>query len=50
MPGESVERRLAAIMACDMVGFSRLMGSDEEGTLSRLKASSDSCSIAFGVE
>jgi len=41
MPGESVERRLAAIMACDMVGFSRLMGSDEERTLSRLKALRD---------
>lgn len=41
MPGESVERRLAAIMSCDMVGFSRLMGSDEEGTLSRLKALRD---------
>ena len=41
MPGESVERRLAAIMACDMVGFSRLMGSDEEGTLSRLKTLRD---------
>jgi TolB-like protein/class 3 adenylate cyclase/tetratricopeptide (TPR) repeat protein len=41
MPGESVERRLAAIMACDMVGFSRLMGSDEEGTLSRLKVLRD---------
>jgi adenylate cyclase len=41
MAGESVERRLAAIMACDMVGFSRLMGDDEEGTLSRLKTLRD---------
>src|SRR5215472_31733 len=33
-----VERRLAAILAADVAGFSRLMGSDEEGTLRRLKA------------
>jgi adenylate cyclase len=32
-----VERRLAAIMASDVVGYSRLMGADEEGTLARLK-------------
>lgn len=33
-----MERRLAAIFAIDMVGFSRLIESDEEGTLSRQKA------------
>jgi adenylate cyclase len=33
-----VERRLAAILAADVAGYSRLMGADEEGTLSRLKA------------
>jgi adenylate cyclase len=33
-----VERRLAAIMASDIVGYSRLMGVDEEGTLRQLKA------------
>ena len=33
-----VERRLAAILATDVVGYSRLMGSDEEGTLAALKA------------
>src|SRR5580693_5723167 len=33
-----VERRLAAIMAVDVVGYSRLMGADEEGTLAGLKA------------
>jgi adenylate cyclase len=33
-----VERRLAAIMAVDVVGYSRLMGTDEEGTLAALKA------------
>jgi adenylate cyclase len=34
-----VERRLAAILAADVAGYSRLMGADEEGTLARLKAS-----------
>jgi len=33
-----VERRLAAILAADVVGYSRLMGNDEEGTLAALKA------------
>jgi len=33
-----VERRLAAILAADVVGYSRLMRADEEGTLDRLKA------------
>jgi class 3 adenylate cyclase/outer membrane protein OmpA-like peptidoglycan-associated protein len=33
-----VERRLAAILAADVVGYSRLMGEDEEGTLAALKA------------
>jgi adenylate cyclase len=32
------ERRLAAIMASDMVGYSRLMGADEEGTLHQLRS------------
>jgi class 3 adenylate cyclase len=36
--GERVERRLAAILAADVAGYSRLMGADEEGTLERLKA------------
>jgi adenylate cyclase len=31
-------RRLAAILAADVAGYSRLMGADEEGTLNRLKA------------
>ena len=31
-------RRLAAILAADVAGYSRLMGSDEEGTLAALKA------------
>jgi len=36
--GERVTRRLAAILAADVVGYSRLMGRDEQGTLTRLKA------------
>jgi len=36
--GQSVERKLAAILSADVVGYSRLMGEDEEGTLARLKA------------
>ena len=31
-------RRLAAILAADVAGYSRLIGADEEGTLNRLKA------------
>src|SRR5258708_22050528 len=33
-----VERKLAAICAADVAGYSRLMGADEEGTLAQLKA------------
>src|ERR1700726_4289339 len=35
---QPVERRLAAILAADIAGYSRLMGADEEGTHERLKA------------
>src|SRR6516165_2380310 len=35
---ERVERRLAAILAADVAGYSRLMGEDEEGTLAALRA------------
>src|SRR5438874_9484728 len=35
---ERVERRLAAILAADVAGYSRLIGTDEEGTLARLRA------------
>jgi TolB-like protein/class 3 adenylate cyclase/tetratricopeptide (TPR) repeat protein len=38
LSGEHVERRLAAILAADVVGSCRLMGIDEEGTLAQLKA------------
>jgi TolB-like protein/class 3 adenylate cyclase len=34
----TVTRHLAAILAADVAGYSRLMGADEEGTLNRLKA------------
>jgi TolB-like protein/class 3 adenylate cyclase/rhodanese-related sulfurtransferase len=33
-----MERRLAAVLVADMVGYSRLMGVDEEGTITRQKA------------
>jgi adenylate cyclase len=36
MAAGHVERRLAAILAADVVGYSRLMAADEEGTLARL--------------
>ncbi|MBR1286830.1 adenylate/guanylate cyclase domain-containing protein [Bradyrhizobium sp. AUGA SZCCT0177] len=38
MPEDRVDRRLAAILAIDVAGYSRLMGVDEEGTLAALKA------------
>jgi adenylate cyclase len=38
MAGGDVERRLAAILAADVAGYSRLMGADEVGTLKALKA------------
>ena len=38
MTAERVERRLAAVLAADVAGYSRLMGADEEATLGRLKA------------
>jgi adenylate cyclase len=31
------ERRLAAILAADVVGYSRMIGADEVGTLARLR-------------
>lgn len=41
MAHERVTRKLAAIVAADMVGYSRLMGLDEAGTVSRQKACLD---------
>ena len=37
MAVERVQRRLAAVPAADVVGYSRLMGEDEAGTLTKLK-------------
>src|SRR5687767_9944435 len=37
-PLRRMERRLTAILAADVVGYSRLMGADEAGTLAALKA------------
>jgi TolB-like protein/class 3 adenylate cyclase len=37
LSGERVERRLTAILAADVAGYSRLMGQDEAGTLARLR-------------
>ena len=38
MTDDRVERRLAAVLAADIAGYSRLMGADEVGTLKALKA------------
>jgi adenylate cyclase len=38
LTGERVERRLAAVLAADVAGFSRLSGADEEGVLAQLRA------------
>ncbi len=37
----AVQRRLAAILAADVAGYSRLMGEDEEGTRARFNAQLD---------
>jgi class 3 adenylate cyclase len=39
MPLAREQRKLAAILAADVVGYSRLMGRDESGTLARLRKS-----------
>ena len=41
MARQNISRRLAAILAADVVGYSRLMRADEEGTLARLQALRD---------
>jgi adenylate cyclase len=38
MAEQKIERRLAAVLAADVVGYSRMMAVDEEGTLARLNA------------
>jgi adenylate cyclase len=51
LTGERVQRRLAAVLAADVAGYSRLMGVDEERTLADLKASRrtliDPCITAY---
>ena len=37
MAEERVNRKLAAVLAADVVGYSRMMGADEAGTLAALK-------------
>ena len=37
MSEDRIERRLAAIFAADVAGYSRLMGADEAGTFARLR-------------
>ena len=52
MPAERVQRRLAAIVAVDVVGFSRLMETDETGTLASLKdhrAATEPISAKYGA-
>src|SRR4030081_1083280 len=38
LPRKAMQRRLAAILAADVVGYSRLMGADEMGTITSLKS------------
>ena len=38
MPPEPTERKLAAILSADVVGYSRLMAEDEAGTVRRIGA------------
>ena len=38
MEQRHIERKLAAIVAADIAGYSRLMGADEDGTHTQLKA------------
>ena len=37
------DRKLAAILAADVVGYSRLVGNDEAGTIARVKALRKEC-------
>ena len=43
MAGKTVQRRLAAILAADVVGYSQLMSIDEVRTLDALKLTGASC-------
>ena len=50
MSGERVDRRLAAILAADVAGYSRLMEADEEGTLAALRAIRRELGDLWGAE
>lgn len=43
MTEERIQRRLAAVIAADVVGYSRLMETDEAGTLATLKSDASKC-------
>ena len=45
MPLDGVERRLSAILSADVVGYSRLMAEDEDGTVRRLAAYRDEITL-----
>jgi len=47
VPVAREQRKLAAILAADVVGYSRLMGRDESGTLARLAATSSQIVAAW---
>jgi len=47
VPVHPVERKLSAIFAADIAGYSRLMARDEIGTLARLKAFKSGLSVAW---
>ena len=49
MAEDRVQRRLAAILAADVVGYSRLMEQDEAGTLAALKARRDVDTVAIEI-
>ena len=49
MAEERVQRRLAAIVAANVVCYSRLMGADEEGILARLKAPDHGWALRAGI-
>ena len=42
-------RRLAAILAADVAGYSRLIGADEEGTLAAVTGSRDALALLRGM-
>jgi class 3 adenylate cyclase len=47
---EGVERKLAAILAADVAGYSRMAGTDEERTLARLAATMESSMSKAGLD